>query len=140
MAIAVAAIDVWHGTDCREQSISQPHLNQIHGLLDRMDGRITGILTIETDRSRRFGMMIGGGPDLFLCSVLNLDDDTDIWNLSGDFSREHTIRLWAGGQEGDYSGHYLSGPSKVIEAIDYFFEHEARHPALTWFAQTPESY
>lgn len=140
MAISVAALDVWHGASCSVETVSRPQLSQIHDLFGTMDGKTRGILTIETDLPNRRGVTVGGGPDLFLCFVSNLDSDTDIWNLRGKFPPNQTFKLWTGGQEGDFGGHYLTGRDIVLRALDYFFMHEDRDPDLPWFEQLPDNY
>jgi len=80
------------------------------------------------DREDGWQLLIGGGPDFYVITLGNSDENLTFFNQSGD--EAHKLEICAGGQLGKYPETICASIEQVKMVVEYFFENRERQ--LNW--------
>lgn len=120
-----------------EGDVERPTCEQVAAAIEALDGESRTMVTLAPSPPNgspvgECHMAIGGGPDHFIVYLTR--DNLGFTNLVEPErqTRTNNIRLFIGGQEGDYTESQCVTRPTAIRAARHYLERGNPDPTLTW--------
>ncbi len=123
--------DRWEGVVNHGWIVDHASSTDLNRAIDRLDARIYTIVTIQVDGERH--LTIGGGAGQYV--VYATFDNEEFWNLIRSEPSAGTVRLNAGGQEGDFPAAQVVNKEQARAAGNRFLNECLLDPVQQWQKQ-----
>lgn len=111
-----------------DELVGTPSWSQVNALIGSLDGKTRTEMGIEGVDGQ--SMTIGGGPDLFVVSVLG--NNYGPYELLGDDLSDEIAWIMVGGVNTEMPRRYLVKRQQVVQAANTFFLTGRIDPKLSW--------
>lgn len=120
--------DDWQGPAVREKDTERPTEEQVRQAIKKLDNTRYTIVGLHADGEAY--ILIGGGGGKYV--VTGTLDGSDFFSLCSMAKEEVQIRLFIGGQDGEYPSSTVVDFDSACAAALYFLREGRLAPELTW--------
>jgi hypothetical protein len=120
--------DRWEGTTNHEWTVEAPALDAFETALSRLDGTTFTEIVLDGGQGRHLAIGGGGGRYVVYAAVAN----DEFVNLLHCNPRDGTVKLTAGGQEGDYPARRVVTIEEARDAGRTFLQAGELDPRQRW--------
>lgn len=122
--------EIWQGEVNSEAINEEPDFRELSQALCALDGKVSTLMFVE--RQSDVSLQVGGGPDSYICQILNGDS---VWLANGSTGIEGPLNLVVGGQLSEFDGRAKLTYQEARDILSVFFHGDGvLTTTVTWEA------